>query len=109
MATDKITSGYKTGSISGSNSFVVRQYGRVVTINGYANMTLNGGTVAIGTLSGVDWPDDTIRAIAAIAVHAYDPPVGTGYLSIDYTNGKVNINSSISGSRSVYFSLSYIV
>lgn len=94
----------------------VKQFGSVVSINGYlSNLSALSSTDArrLGTISGVSLPSSFIRTICAFADHAYDPPSEVIYLSIDNSTGNVGVNLS-SGSqsatnKSVYFSVCYVV
>lgn len=94
----------------------VKQFGSVVSINGYlSNLSALSSTDArrLGTISGVPLPSSFIRTMCAFADHAYDPPSEVIYLSIDNSTGNVGVNLS-SGSqsatnKSVYFSVCYVV
>lgn len=102
----------KTGIVNWSTivtggTLSVKQFGNIVVINGYIVATLTANTVnSIGTISGVGLPVDAIRAIAAVAVHAYDPASSIAYLNIT-TSGAVTITPTVGGSQAVYFSTSY--
>lgn len=111
MAESKIQNTRKTGSVSGSvnRSINVRQDGNVVTVNGYTSVTLTARTdTPIGTISGVDLPKEVIRGLAGVASGAYQHPDDVAYIAIA-TTGLLYMNSSLSGSKAIWFSLSYVV
>ena len=104
------TTGSATGVSGSATDLVVRQYGKVVVINGYVNSaSLTSGTPShIATFSGVSLPTEGIRTLCGVAAAAYQHPTDVAYLYIG-TDGKITITSTINGSRSVYFTASYIV
>lgn len=102
----------KTGTFtptSGTQNLMVRQCGRVVTINGYITPTLTANTETnIGTVSGVSLPDGPLRFIGGVGAYAYSHPLDVAYLTLA-TNGNLLINTTVSGAKAVYFTVSYIV
>ena len=102
---------YKVGTYTpktGDANLVIRQSGRTVTINGYTtNTSLTAGTeVELGTVSGVALPNFNVRGLCGVAGAAYQHPADVAYITLG-TNGKLFVNSTITGTRAVYFSLSY--
>ena len=114
MATGSIKKEYKTGSVTASGSvdtsnLVVKQDGNVVVINGFAsNVPLNNAQIKIGDLYGVPFPKASVRSLAGCAANAYGHPADVAYLVVG-NGGDIQVNSTIVGTRVVYFSVSYIV
>lgn len=95
---------------TGTQNFVVKQNGKIVSVNGYVyGATLTGWqTVTLGRISGVSMPPAVIRTMGSVANQAYQHPDDVGYIGVG-TNGEVTIQSNQSGSKAVYFNLTYIV
>lgn len=101
-----------SGSVFYLNELDVRQYGRVVTINGYAeHITAAADTVTqIGTISGISLPIKEIRAIGGVAAHAYNAPTKIAYINISSSTGNIFVRCTEAlNDQSIYFSISYIV
>jgi len=115
MATGKINrmatvTGTFTAS-TGTSSVVVKQSGKVVSVNGFvsgANCT-SWATFTLGKISGVSLPPTTIRTIGGVAGAAYQHPNDVAYIGVNDTNGDVTVLTSQGGSNAVYFNLTYIV
>jgi len=93
------------------NSVIVRQFGKVVSINGYilrANLPNSGTTYRLGTLSNVSNPPIDIRTLGTIANAAYDN--GDNVYLVVGTDGSISIKtrSSVGSSLAIYFSVTYI-
>ena len=104
--------GTKTASSTDINvgNVVIKQYGNVVTVNGYAeNVPVQAGTtVAFCTISGVSLPAADLRTTCGIARAAWAEPDEVGYIILE-TNGSLKVRSkTISASKYIYFSFSYI-
>lgn len=107
---------YKTGSFTAGesgffHSLTIKQFGKVVTINGYVqNISPVGNTpLVLGTVSGVDMPPLDLRATAAIASAAYEDPSQMAYLTLT-TSGELKVRCENAATNvSTYFSVSYIV
>lgn len=95
---------------TGTQNFVVKQNGKIVSVNGYVSgATLTAWqTVTLGTISGVSLPPAVIRTIGGVAAQAYQHPEDVGYIGVG-TNGEVTVLSNQGGSKAVYFNLTYIV
>lgn len=111
MATSKIPVNveYINGTVTaetGTSSVRANQYGRVVILNGYFVGATVGNNVKLGTISGVEPPKDTIRALCAVSSAAYNPPDAVAYLSIT-TSGSIYITTASATNKAVYFSVSY--
>ena len=110
----KVLNTTKEGTITPASSdinvanVIVRQYGNVVTMSGYAYNVPVSSNAVIFTISGVSNPSYAIRGVCGVAAHAYDHPEDVAYITLG-TNGVLSINSTLSGNKFVYFSLSYIV
>ena len=107
------TTVHKTGTVTASGSanvtnVIVRQYGEIVTVNGFALNVSMGNNVTVGTISGVPLPKETIRGLCGVAVNAYDHPADVAYFTIGL-DGKIAVTSTVTGTRVVYFSVSYTV
>lgn len=90
-----------------TSSLVIKQCGKVVSVNGFiTGLTLTSSTY-IGKISGVSNPASYLRLYANVGWNAYSP--GTvSYLTVD-TDGSIGITTSETGSnKAVYFSLTYI-
>lgn len=103
---------FSNGTMVSTNGMSYYQSGKVVTINGY--VTMNGNQTADGTTSNklgqfniIDAPPAPIRIPCGIATNAYDKPTEIGYLMLD-TDLSLNLRTSSSGTKNVYFSMSYI-
>lgn len=104
----------KTGTFTKSQSasspgIFVRQYGKVVVVNGYitdVTMTANAET-QIGTLSNIGLPTSAVRALCSVGANAYS--MGTpSYVTI-LVSGAVVVTSSNGGSgKAIYFNITYI-
>lgn len=114
--TDELT--VKVGTITATDptfsvvSVDIRQYGRVVTVNGYAeHITAAADTVTqIATLSGVSMPIKEIRAIGGVAAHAYNAPTKIAYINISSSTGNIFVRCTEAfNDQSIYLSISYIV
>ena len=107
---------YKTGSFAAGesgffHSLTIKQFGKVVTINGYVqNISPVGNTpLVLGTVSGVDMPPLDLRATAAIASAAYEDPSQMAYLTLT-TSGELKVRCENAATNvAAYFSVSYIV
>lgn len=101
----------KTGtftlSVSGNNNFVVKQFGNVVTMSGYANNVSIPATTSfmIGTVSGVSLPPNVVGSRGAVGPNAYTTGADA-YIGVE-TNGNVYVYSASAGST-VYFSVTWI-
>ena len=113
MATSTIKCDYKTGTVSSYNgstvtNLTVKQYGKVVVLNGFISASLTANTeTQIATISGVSLPTENVRAVCGVANAAYQHPADTAYIIVG-TSGKISVNSTQSGTKAVYFSVSYI-
>ena len=107
---------YKTGSFAAGesgffHSLAIKQFGKVVTINGYVqNISPVGNTpLVLGTVSDVDMPPLDLRATAAIASAAYEDPSQMAYLTLT-TSGELKVRCENTATNvATYFSVSYIV
>lgn len=116
MATGTIKSiKQKTGTVTkignaGVSNIVVKQFGKVVTVNGYAD-NISVGTansnVNVATVSGVSLPPTIIRTFCGVGNNAYSPPQNIGFLGFD-TNGTLYIQSPSTGTKQIYLSFSYV-
>ena len=93
------------------NNIIVRQFGKVVSINGYilrANLPNSGTSYILGALSNVSNPPVYIRTLGTIADAAYNNG-DIVYLSVG-TEGRIAIKtrSSVGSSKAVFFSVTYI-
>lgn len=116
--TDTITS--KAGTLSATslvatNAFEIRQFGKVVAVNGYltldGNQTADGVTTNdLGTVSGVDLPNvnRNVHALCGIAANPWEKPTEVTYITLT-SAGNLQLKLSTSGAQSVYFSFSYVV
>ena len=104
----------KTGTFTksqsaSSSSIFVRQYGKVVSVNGYINgvTTTANAETQIGTLSNIGLPTEHIRALCSVGANGYS--MGTpSYMSIS-VSGAVAVTSSNGGSgKAIYFNITYI-
>ena len=95
---------------TGTQNFVVKQNGKVVSVNGFVSgATLTAWqTKTLGTISGVSLPPAVIRTIGGVAAQAYQHPEDVAYIGVG-TNGEVTVLSNQDGSKAVYFNLTYIV
>jgi hypothetical protein len=104
---------YTTGSVtpvgSGSSAqfMVVKQFGKVVSLYGAITGVTVGSNIKIGTISGVSAPATTVRTLCGVAANAYDHPQDVAYLSI-YTTGEIYVASTQTGTKAVYFAVTYI-
>lgn len=96
---------------TGTGNVLVKQNGKVVSVNGYVSgASLTGWqTVTLGRISGVSLPPSTIRTIGGVAAQAYQHPEDVAYIGVNNTNGDITVLSNQSGSKAVYFNLTYIV
>ena len=105
----------KTGTIAAVNGdtdhIFARQSGGTVNIYGYSNVTLTANSsTTIASVTGVDLPpNESPRTLAGVAAHAYDHPADIAYITFDKADGYIKVNSNISGSRAVWFSITYTV
>lgn len=104
---------YTTGSVtpvgSGSSAqfMVVKQFGKVVSLYGAITGVTVGSSIKIGTISGVSAPATTVRTLCGVAANAYDHPQDVAYLAI-YTTGEIYVASTQTGTKAVYFAVTYI-
>ena len=100
-----------TNHPNGDPHFTVKQYGKVVSINGYMRSlgSFNADTnFRLGTISGVSMPPTDVRGIATIASQAYLNG-SYNYLSINPSTGDVNINPrEATNGKAVYFTICYV-
>lgn len=112
--TSKMQSNYRVGTltspISGADTsgLTIEQYGRVVTINGFIrDISFTADTEKqILKISGVDLPKIPIRAVVGVASNPYNVP--TASYGVISTSGDISVRTSLSGSRSVILSITYI-
>ena len=109
---DKVTVKFGTftkSQVGMTNNIVVRQFGEVVTINGWvSNATLTANTATkIGEISNVTMPPEVIRTYCNVGGNAYQ--VGTlSYIGLG-TNGEIGVTSSNGGSgKAIFFEMAYI-
>lgn len=97
------------GSVDVSGAFV-RQYGNVITLNGcFVNVPLVANTyVHVVTISNVSMPLGEMRALCGVAANSYEHPQDVAYMSVSNT-GQIHVNSSLTGTKAVYFSIAYTV
>ncbi len=100
------------GTLTPANSSIdpqltIKQFGRVVSINGFVRNVSVGSNVSMGTISGVDAPPDVIRTVGGVANQPYQHPEDVAYITLG-TNGNLSLTSTASGTKSVYFSFTYI-
>lgn len=87
----------------------VRQFGNVVTINGYfMNLNITTNLTEVATLpSNISKPNETIRANIGVGANAYTSGA-EGLMLID-TDGKIQLRATSGTATAAYFSVSYIV
>ena len=100
-------SGGITGGYSSHANLVIKQYGNVVQIGGYITDVTAGSNVNLGTITGVKMPVNVVRSCAMVSGAAYDHPQDIAYLSMG-TDGKLTLNSNLSGTKAVYFNFCYV-
>ena len=112
------TGTYRSNSAGGhgaaSSNIVVKQYGNVVSIQGFIN---NIGAIdptsatqrVLGTISDVKMPPTDIRTVAKIATTAYSNGDFV-YCSLAPENGNISVTplSTIPAGRSVTISITYV-
>lgn len=104
---------YTTGSVtpvgSGSSAqfMAVKQFGKVVSLYGAITGVAVGSNIKIGTISGVAAPATAVRTLCGVAANAYDHPQDVAYLSIT-TAGEIYVTSTQTGTKAVYFAVTYI-
>lgn len=105
----QVKNGTFNRQIGSSHSMFIKQVGKVVMISGYVqglSLTANTET-ALGTFSGVDYPENIVRTFCAISTQAYIALTNMGYLYVN-TAGRIGFSSPISGSqRVIYFTVVY--
>lgn len=96
-----------TGSIT--NHLGVKQYGNVVTVFGWVgDVPLVANTdVTIGTISNVSLPPDALRTVVGVGANPYGHPADVAYMAMS-TSGALIINSTINGTRAVFFTFTYV-
>ena len=104
---------YTTGSVtpvgSGSSAqfMAVKQFGKAVSLYGAITGVAVGSNIKIGTISGVAAPATTVRTLCGVAANAYDHPQDVAYLAIT-TAGEIYVTSTQTGTKAVYFAITYI-
>ena len=115
MATDKLTKQTTiTGTFTattGTSNVIVKQNGKIVSVNGYVSgASLTGWqTTTLGKITGVSLPPSTIRTIGGVAAQAYQHPEDIAYIAVNDSNGDITVLTNQTGSKAVYFNLTYIV
>ncbi len=93
---------------SASNAIFVRQFGKVVSINGYIDRlpTRNASTeYDVGVISGVSMPPQTVRTRGNVGTNAYS--VGAdAYINMN-ASGRIFVYGA-SAWQTAYFSVTYI-
>ena len=104
----------KTGSFTPNGSAAahlqIKQFGKIVSINGWIeNISITSSTASayLGTFAGINMPPDSIRTLAGIAAHAYEHPQDVAYLYM-LADGKLYCHSTATGTKAAIFSFSYI-
>lgn len=92
-----------------SGSLKARKFGKVVCLNGYAQVSISGQTVIGDALPQEYRPYDYIRGICNVGPNAYSANK-IAYVAVGSTSGQVQVTPPDSGSySSVYMSLSWVV
>ena len=93
------------------NNIIVRQVGKVISINGYmikVNLPNPNTTYILGKLSNISMPPTNIRALGCVANAAYEN--GDSVYTTIGTDGTMAIKTRtlVGNSESVYFNITYI-
>ena len=109
IKTTKTQSGGFTpnGSVT-ANNLLIKQSGNVVFVGGYLSNVSAGSTVRLGTFTGIKAPNNVLRFLCGVADQAYQHPQDVAYCTIG-TDLSLSINSTASGTKAVYFNVTWIV
>lgn len=114
MATGSIKStktqggGFNPNGSVAANNLLIKQSGNVVFVGGYLQNVPAGSNVRLGTLTGVSPPNNVLRFLCGVADQAYQHPQDVAYCTIG-TDLSLTINSTASGTKTVYFNVAWIV
>lgn len=101
-----VTGTFTKAQSASTEHLVIRQFGNVVSINGYlSGLTLNSNAETfLGTVSDVSMPEDAIRIRGAAGSQPYSVQ-NDAYFYLD-VDGKLHVTCS--GGQAVYLSISYV-
>lgn len=89
------------------NGLIIRQTGRVVTVNGYIKFNVtNAGLINLGIVSGVSAPTGNIRVMGAWASNAWEIGVPC-YVTIGVAMS-IFVKIPSAGTNALYMSFTYV-